>query len=162
MPMPQEYQLASQQYESFLADAQDGLGLTTRNQTYTCVQAVLLVFRRRLDAEQVLSFADTLPAVLRAIFTAGWSRDDYKPEFGTMEDWAADAMALRRLHNFSDEETPARVAEALRRHVDLPHFEQVLHQIGPDALQFWGFGSSVDAETKKALLADIPSQTGAL
>ncbi|SFK37112.1 Uncharacterized conserved protein, DUF2267 family [Pseudovibrio ascidiaceicola] len=162
MPMPQEYQLASQQYESFLLDALESMDLVTRNRTYTCVQATLLAFRHRLTAEQVLLFADTLPAVLRAIFTAGWSRDDYKPEFGTMEDWAADAMALRRLHNFSDEETPARVAEVLRRHVDLPHFKQVLGQIGPDALQFWGFGSSVDAETKKALLADVPSQTGAL
>lgn len=73
MPMPQEYQLASQRYESFLKAAQEALDLTTRNQTYTCVQATLLTFQHRLTAEQILMFADTLPAVLRAIFTSGWS-----------------------------------------------------------------------------------------
>ncbi|QUS56370.1 DUF2267 domain-containing protein [Pseudovibrio brasiliensis] len=146
MPMPQEYQLASQQYEAFLLDAMESMDLVTRNRTYTCVQATLLAFRNRLTAEQVLAFADTLPVVLRAIFTSGWSNDDFNPEFGTMEDWVADAKALRRLHNFSDDETPAGVAKVLRRHVDLPHFEQVLQQIGPDAMRFWGFKSTAEAE----------------
>ncbi|WP_208995459.1 DUF2267 domain-containing protein [Pseudovibrio sp. Alg231-02] len=162
MPMPQEYQLASQQYESFLADAQDALGLTTRNQTYTSVQAVLLVFRRRLDAEQVLSFADTLPAVLRAIFTSGWSSSDYTADFGAEHDWAAEVKALRAHHNFADDKTPARVVEVLRSRVDLSRFEQVLGQIGPDALRFWGFEVSAEAEAKREISEGTPSQTEAL
>lgn len=139
MPMPQEYQLASQHYESFLKAAQEALDLTTRNQTYTCVQATLLVFRNRLTAEQILMFADTLPAVLRAIFISGWSSDDFKPEFGGDGDWQAEVKAVRMDHNFSNDETPARVAAVLRQHVELPRFERVLQQIGPDALRFWGF-----------------------
>ena len=146
MPMPQEYQLASQHYETFLSEAQEALELTTRNQTYTCVQAVLLTFRRRLDAEQVLTFADTLPTVLRAIFTAGWSRDEYNPDFGDEHDWATEVKALRAHHNFADDKTPARVAQILRCHVDLPRFEEALRQIGPDALRYWGFEGAVETE----------------
>ena len=52
MPMPQEYQIATQRFDAFLADAQDTLGLATRNQAYTVVQAVLLTFRRRLAASR--------------------------------------------------------------------------------------------------------------
>ncbi len=137
MPMPQEYQLASQHYESFLKAAQEALDMTTRNQTYTCVQATLLVFRHRLTAEQILMFADTLPAVLRAIFTSGWSPDDFRPEFGREDDWQAEVKALRVHHNFADDETPARVAAVLHQYVDLLRFEKVLQQIGPDTSSFW-------------------------
>ena len=55
MPMPQEYQLATQRFDAFLADSGDALGLAMRNQTYTVVQAVLLAFRRRLGPDEVLS-----------------------------------------------------------------------------------------------------------
>jgi uncharacterized protein (DUF2267 family) len=70
MPMPKEYQLATQEFERFLRDAIETSGLTTRNQVYTMTQAVFQTFRRRLDVREAVRFAHVLPAILRAIFVA--------------------------------------------------------------------------------------------
>ena len=72
MPMPQQYWHASRDFERFMAEARDALGHTSHHQTYTTVDAVLRVFRRRLSADDALRFAGALPPVLRAIFVADW------------------------------------------------------------------------------------------
>jgi uncharacterized protein (DUF2267 family) len=50
--------------------------LTTRNQTYTTVQRVFQVFRRRLDVKDAIRFANALPPILRAVFVADWDTDE--------------------------------------------------------------------------------------
>ncbi|WP_244277615.1 DUF2267 domain-containing protein [Pseudovibrio axinellae] len=137
MPMPQEYQLASQQFESFLKDAQETLGLTTRNQTYTSVQAVLLTFRHRLSPEKILRFADALPPVLRAIFVSDWQTEQFISRFGDYQDWIMDVKALRTHHNFSQETAVCQVSKALRQYVDLSHFQATLETLGADAVRYW-------------------------
>ena len=49
---------------------------------YTAVQGVLLTFRRRLAPREVMAFADQLPAVLRALFVAGWDPESAAPALG--------------------------------------------------------------------------------
>ena len=73
MPMPQQYQRAGEAFDASLRNARDELGHATRNQTYTTVEGVLLAFRRRVTVEAGLRFAAALPAVLRAMFVAGWN-----------------------------------------------------------------------------------------
>jgi predicted nucleic acid-binding protein len=72
MPMPMDYQHASEEFERFLRDAISESGLTTRNQIYTMAQGVLQVFRRRLDVGDAVKFVNVLPPILRAIFVSDW------------------------------------------------------------------------------------------
>ncbi len=138
MPMPQEYQIASQSYDKYLRDLCEESELVTRNRGYTCTQAVLLAFRKRLTAEQVLLFANVLPVVLRAIFTKEWQREEYTADFGDEADWIADIKGLRARHNFSEDATLRHVSGVLLNHVDEEEFRRTLQEIGPEALRFWG------------------------
>jgi len=67
MPMPSEYAHASADFENYLVAALETSGLSTRNQVYTMTQGVFQVFRRRLDLEAAIRFANVLPPVLRAL-----------------------------------------------------------------------------------------------
>ncbi|OYZ96127.1 MAG: hypothetical protein B7Y01_00110 [Xanthobacter sp. 17-67-6] len=53
MPIPMEYQHASEDFMRFLADARDEAGLGTMNQSFTMVDGVLRTFRRRLSTEGI-------------------------------------------------------------------------------------------------------------
>jgi uncharacterized protein (DUF2267 family) len=110
--------------------------------TYTTVQAVPLTFRRRLTAEQVLSFAEVLPPILRAIFVA-----DRRPEerVESLPDRCAlteEVKALRSHHNFSPDASIAVVARLLRRHVDTSALDAVLSGLPSGAGEFWNIGPS--------------------
>jgi uncharacterized protein (DUF2267 family) len=140
MPMPLELQRSSEEFESFLACARDELGLATRNQTYTSVQAVLKAFRDRLDLADAIRFAQVLPPVVRAIFVADWDPAVPKRPFGTADDWLADVRALRKDHNFSPDTAIRDVAVALTRHVDRTGWETMLAALPADARRFWAVG----------------------
>lgn len=137
MPIPMELQHASAAFEAFLKDARDISGLTTRNQTYTMVQGVLLVFRKRLSVKDAIRFAHVLPPVLRAIFVDDWDVDQPQRPFTSREEMTREVQALRRDHNFSPDSCIRDVAEALRRHVDLKAFDQVLATLPEGAVDFW-------------------------
>lgn len=83
MTIPMEFQHASEEFEAFLRDAS---GLTTCNQTYTMVQAVLHTFRRRLEVREAIWFAGVLPPILRALFVTDWDPDEPKLTFTTRAD----------------------------------------------------------------------------
>jgi uncharacterized protein (DUF2267 family) len=68
MPVPAEYQRATDDFYKLLTDARDSAGLTTTNQAYTMVQGVLQVFRRRLEVNEAIRFLSVLPAGMRALF----------------------------------------------------------------------------------------------
>lgn len=136
MPMPQDYQMAQERFDRFLTEVGEELDLVTRNQCYTSVQAVLLAFRCRLTASQVLLFAGVLPPVLRAIFVADW-QDGTVCDFGEPEDWLADVKALRRHHNFCEANAIEGVARALKQVVEPASYQGVLEQLGAEAQRFW-------------------------
>lgn len=137
MPMPMDVQHASEQFEKFLADARDISGLTTRNQTYTMVQGVLQVFRRRLSLSDAIRFAGVLPPILRAIFVSEWDTNEIRAPFGDRAAMAEEAQALRRNHNFSPPSCIGDVAVALRKHIDIADFERVLASLPDGAAEFW-------------------------
>lgn len=135
--MPLRYAHASEEFERFLVDALDELGLTTRHQTYTAVQAVLWVFRRRLDVAQVVAFAQFLPPVLAAIFLQGWDPAAAPAPFGDPDQWRTEVQAVRAGHNFAPDHAVSTVAAALRRHVDPAELAAVLTRMPRDAARFW-------------------------
>ncbi|HEU5048269.1 MAG TPA: DUF2267 domain-containing protein [Rickettsiales bacterium] len=137
MTIPMEYQHASEAFEAFLADAKEETGLTTRNQTYTTVQAVLYVFRRRLHIADALRFADELPPLLRAIFVESWNIQEEKLPFADRESLAREVRSFRRDHNFSPDSAIADVARALRKHVELASFSRMLMSLPTEAQDFW-------------------------
>jgi uncharacterized protein (DUF2267 family) len=137
MTIPMEFQHASEDFEAFLRDAREISGLSTRNQAYTMVQAVLLTFRRRLSIVEAIRFANILPPVLRALFVTDWDPEEPKTEFRNPADLAREVLSLRRDHNFSPQTAIRDVATALRRHVDETALDHLLGQMPQGAAQFW-------------------------
>lgn len=137
MPMPWAYRHATKDWQAFLADAKDRLGLTSDNAAYTAVQAVLLTSRARLTVEQGLAFADLLPAVLRAIFVTGWDVTLPPRPFAPRDRLTAEAQALRPHHSLTPPHCIAAVAWALRRHVNQPDLDRLLATLPEGAADFW-------------------------
>lgn len=137
MPMPMEYRQASRDFDAFMEDLRDTSMLTTTHQSYTMLQGVLQVFRRRLTVQQALHFADALPPVLRAIFVSDWNVEEPIRAFASREKMSLEARELRPDHNFSTETAIADVAAALRRHVNAGAFERALAGLPPAARDFW-------------------------
>lgn len=137
MPIPMELQHASDDFERFLADARDGSGLATRNQTYTMVEGVLRSFRRRLAVQQALDFADVLPPILRAIFVSRWDIAEPVLPFADRATLTREVQALRQHHNFAPDTCLVEVARALRRQIDAEAFDRVLARLPDGAVDFW-------------------------
>ena len=132
-----ELQHASEDFERFLRDARDIAGLATRNQTYTMVQSVLQVFRRRLVVADAIRFAGALPPILRAIFVADWDPGEPQRPFLDRQAMTREAQSLRRDHNFSPDSCIGDVAAALRKHVEETDFDRVVAALPQGASEFW-------------------------
>jgi uncharacterized protein (DUF2267 family) len=137
MTIPMELQHASEDFDKFLIDARAISGLATRNQTYTMVQGVFQVFRRRLDLRDAIRFASVLPPILRAVFVADWDTDEPLLPFDDHGVMTREVQALRRDHNFSPETCIRDVATALQRHIDESSFKRVLASLPAGASDFW-------------------------
>ena len=137
MPMPQEYFLASRDFDAFMQDAKDALGHQSHHQTFTTVDAVLQVFRRRLAAAEGLSFASVLPPVLRAIFVKDWEPASAPPPFGPRAALETEVKSIRPRHNFAPDGAIGIVARVLRKHVDGDDFERVLATLPGGAREYW-------------------------
>lgn len=137
MTIPMEVQHATDAFERFLASARDRSGLTTRNQTYTMVDGVLRVFRRRLTAAEGIRFAGVLPPLVRAMFVAGWDPDEPRLPFADRATLTREVQALREHHNFAPDSAIADTAAALRGEVDQSAFDAVLATISAEAVAFW-------------------------
>lgn len=137
MTIPMEYRQASVDFDRFIVDARDISGLQTTNQAYTMVQAVLRVFRCRLDVEDAILFADVLPPVLRAIFVAEWDLEEPRSPFSGRTAMTREVQEFRGDHNISPDTAIADVAAALRRNVDEAKLDRVLSRLPPGAGDFW-------------------------
>ena len=137
MTVPLEYKRASEQLEKFLVDARDLAYLQTTNQSYTMAQAVLQVFRRRLDVKDALLFAGALPAGLRALFVADWDLDEPRLPFGDRTAMTREVQSLRPDHNMSPDSAIRDVARALRQNVDTAAFDRMLARLPQAAAAFW-------------------------
>lgn len=137
MPVPPEYQRASQHFEAFMADVCAASGLATTHMAWNMVVGVLHAFRRRLPLGDALRFASVLPPVVRAIYVADWDADEPLRPFGEVETMTGEVKALRAGHNFSTDTAIRDVATALRRHVDLAEFEALLATLPPGARAYW-------------------------
>lgn len=137
MTIPLEYRQASADFERFILDARDTAGLQTTNQAYTMVQAVLQIFRCRLEISEALLFANVLPPVLRAIFVADWDIEEPTVPFSGRVAMTREVQAFRGNHNLSPDSAIADVAAALRRNVDEAILDRVLARLPQGAIDFW-------------------------
>jgi uncharacterized protein (DUF2267 family) len=137
MPVPPEYQRATDEFYAFLLDARDTAGLLTTNQAYTMVEGVLQTFRRRLEIREAIRFAEVLPPGLRALFVANWDPDEPRPPFEDVPTMTKEVQALRAEHNFAPDTAIRDVATALRRHVDARNLDRVLSSLPDGAARFW-------------------------
>lgn len=137
MPVPLEYERASEKFYEYLVDARDTAGLWSTHVTYTMTQGVFQVFRRRISTEEAIAFASTLPICLRALFVTDWDIKEKVRAFETREAMTKEVCLLRKNHNFSTETAIRDVAEALRRHVDEEDFDRLLATLPEGAIDFW-------------------------
>jgi len=137
MPIPAEYQRATEHFYKFLLDVRDKSDLGSTHQAYTMVQGVLQAFRRRLDIKDAVLFAGVLPAVLRAIFVADWDIDEIRRPFEDRAVITKEVQTLRAEHNFAPDTAIRDVASILRQNVDEAAFDQVLARLPDGAVRFW-------------------------
>lgn len=137
MPVPSEYQRASDDFYQYLVDARDTADLWSTHVTYTMTQGVFQTFRRRISLEDAIAFANILPVGLRALFVADWDPQEPQKSFADREEMLKEVKSLREEHNFSTETAIRDVAAALRRHVDEKAFNQVLAKLPAGATDFW-------------------------
>jgi uncharacterized protein (DUF2267 family) len=72
MTQPRDVLHASELFQAMLAAIKARATLQTHNQSQAMFRAVMLAIRRHMSTEQVLTFADALPALPRGIFIEGW------------------------------------------------------------------------------------------
>jgi len=138
MPMPQTYFLASQDFDSFIADVRDTCMLQTHHQAYHTLRAVLHTFRSHLTTQQALDFANVLPAVTRAIFVEDWSAADSPLPFPDRATLIREVKSVRKDHNLAPESAIKDVAAALRRSsIDVRELDRVLAELPEGTVAFW-------------------------
>ncbi|WP_116131502.1 DUF2267 domain-containing protein [Tropicimonas sp. IMCC34043] len=152
MPMPWTYRHASKEFRAFLDDAKERMNLTSDNMTYTAVDAVFQVFRRRLTAEQGLRFADHLPCVLRAIFLAHWTPSEAPLPFGPREALALEVRQIRPHHNLTPATAIEDVAWALRRHLRQSDMDRLLATFPDGAAAFWQVSVADPSELEQRII----------
>jgi len=135
--MPQTYQRSSEEWRCFLDDVKKLLDLESNNMAYTAVDAVFLVFRKRLTAQQGIDFATVLPTVLRAIFVADWDVSCPPLPFSSRADLVKEVTSVRPNHNLTPEHAIEAVATAVRKHVDPIAFERCLANLPDEARSYW-------------------------
>jgi len=140
--VPLEYKNASREFEQILLDARDGMGVATTNMSYTAVQAVLTVFRRRLDPTQVADFSRLLPAVLCAVFISDWHPHEPPVPFSDRAEMTREVQAFRGDHNFSPDTAIGDFAAVLRKYVHARQLEEVLARMPAEASEFWSAGQA--------------------
>ncbi|WP_298969319.1 DUF2267 domain-containing protein [uncultured Roseobacter sp.] len=152
MPMPWTYHHATKEFRSFLSDAKERMSLVSDNSTYTAVDAVFQVFRRRLTPKQVIAFADILPSILRAIFVYRWDPEARQVPFASVEEHTREAQAIRKDHNLTPDNAIEATAWALRRHVNQHDLDRVLAQLPQGAIRFWEVDVSDPKELEQRII----------
>lgn len=137
MPYPLEYAVATQTWQKVLDAVKDEADLSTSNQAFTVLEGVLRTFRRRLDVQDSLRFADALPAPVRALYVHDWDIGEERRPFGPPLELATEVRSLRREHNFAPDTAVPDVARALRRFVHSSRFEELLTSLPEGAREFW-------------------------
>ncbi|SOB94394.1 DUF2267 domain-containing protein [Rhodobacter maris] len=135
--MPWTYRHAQKEFQAFLLDARERMGLVSDNMAFTAVEGVLRAFRACLTPPEALAFADCLPVVLRGLFLAHWDLAAAPLPFGTRAEMTQRAQALRPHHNLTPDNAIEATAFALWRYVDHAAFARVLAALGPEATAFW-------------------------
>ena len=137
MTVPPDFVHASRDLERFLLDARAELSHATTHQTWQSVFAVIVTFRARLTAPQVIAFAQALPPLLAAMVLLDWDWAAEPEPFAPRAELAREAMAFRGDHSILPESGIADVAAALWRNVDRRAFERMLGTLPPEARDFW-------------------------
>lgn len=137
MPVPAEYERASDQFYKYLVDVRDVSGLWSTHVAYTMTQGVFQTFRRRLTLKEAIAFANTLPICLRALFVTDWDTDEPIRPFQDRATMTKEVQSLRSEHNFSPDTAIRDVASVLRRYTDVAAFEQFLASLPEGAKEFW-------------------------
>ena len=137
VPYPFQYAVASQVFQDVLAEVREQTGVATKYQAYTVLEAVFLTFRRRVTVQQSLSFADLLPAVLRAMYVFHWDLSLEPPERADRGELAREVKSLRSNHNAATESSIDDVARAIRRFVDQEALNEFLATLPSAAEQYW-------------------------
>lgn len=137
MTIPFEYQRATEDFYALMDRAKEQADLVSMNQAYTMIQGVFRVFRRRLEMRDAIQFASVLPVGARALFVADWDLDEPIREFASRVAMTDEVRAFRAQHNFSPNNAISCVAIALRKHVDIVAFEQLLPRLPHGAAAFW-------------------------
>lgn len=140
MPYPQEYQIATIQFQDFLVDVKKNCDFGSSHMAYTLAQGVLQAFRRRLSLEDGIHFSNLLPVGLRALFVADWDLTEPRKSFQTSKtDLIEEFQSLRKEHNFTFlvDRSALYVYQALIKQINKDLLEQFIKNQPDGIVEFW-------------------------
>ncbi len=138
--MPQEIELASQQFGQLLDELKQRALLETQNQCYAMLRAVLHEFRDHLTTAQAIAFADGLPPIVCAIFVGHWQPGEGSAA-GTSGGNLHDAV-VRRLtpHHFPPDSIVEDVFALLAPRLDSARSTAVIAALPPGLKELFADG----------------------
>lgn len=139
MPFPIEYATATKDFYNFMEDVKVKSELHSFHVTYTMVQSVFHVFRRRVSIENALKFANTLPVALRALFVKDWDVNEQLKPFESFEKMNEEVKELRYPHNFSIDLAIEVVTSVLPNHVEKIYFNKMMDEMPIEVKIFWNY-----------------------
>ena len=139
MPFPIEYAKASAEFYSFMDDIKQQADFHSFHVTYTMVQGVFQVFRRRVSVKEALKFADCLPVGLRALFVKDWDVDEPIKAFTSLREMNDEVKELRSQHNFARDDAIQIVVKVLPKHVEKIHYDKMMAQMSEEIKGFWQY-----------------------
>jgi uncharacterized protein (DUF2267 family) len=137
MPVPAEYQRATDDFYAFLLEVREAALFGSTHQAFTMTEGVLRVFRMRLETDDAIRFAVVLPAGLRALFVTHWDPSASRVPWGDRAAQMRDVRSLRADHNYSVDDAIEIVWVALQHAADPAKLDAALDSMPPQARAFW-------------------------
>jgi uncharacterized protein (DUF2267 family) len=139
MPFPIEYARSTEEFYKFMNEVKYEADFHSFHVTYTMVQSVFQVFRRRVEIQEALNFANCLPVGLRALFVKDWDTSETIKPFENLDIMNDEVKELRNQHNFAREDSIQIVARVLPNHVEKIYYTKMMESMSKDVQTFWQY-----------------------
>ena len=137
MPMPFTYRHATDEWRRFLKNMRERTLIDSDNVIYTALEGLFVSFRQRVPPQQVLRFADELPAMMRAILLSHWDIEAPLKPWIPPEEIEREILTFRRDHNFANAGILDDLIWGIRREIRQIDFDRVLAGMDPQAQILW-------------------------
>jgi uncharacterized protein (DUF2267 family) len=137
MTIPADIQFASKQFDGVLGALKDRAFLSTHNQSFAMLRAVLHELRDHLSVEQAAAFGAMLPALVRGIFYEGWHPANDPPRIPAPNAFTKGVTRRLAPHHVPPETIVTDVLAVLSLHIDAAALNEALDRCPEGLRAIW-------------------------